>query len=268
MSQVVGFLGAGQMARALAGGFRQAGLVDGENVVFFDPASEAVDAFQQAVPGSRGLDDELSVARQAGLLFLAVKPQVMPLVLEKLAGQVTPETLVVSIAAGIGLARLVEALGSERVIRVMPNTPCLVGKGASAFSATDAVGPEDCQLVQELMESVGMAVRVQEDQMDAVTGLSGSGPAYIYTVIEALSDAGVAEGLPRQVASQLATQTTLGAAVMVQQTGEPPSALTDQVTSPGGTTLAGLQTLADHGLSAALGAAVESATRRSEELGE
>ena len=268
MSDVVGFLGAGQMARALAGGFLQAGLVEGENIVFFDPSSEAAEAFQQAVPGSRGLDDELSVATQAGLLFLAVKPQVMPVVLEKIAGQVTAETLVVSIVAGIQLASLVRALGSERVIRVMPNTPCLVGKGASAFSATDAVSSEDCQLVQSLLESVGIAVQVPEGQMDAVTGLSGSGPAYIYTAIEALSDAGVAQGLPRQVASQLAVQTTLGAAAMVQQTGEQPGLLKDQVTSPGGTTIAGLQSLADHGFSAALGAAVESATKRSKELGQ
>ena len=256
------------MAQALAGGFRQAGLVEGENVVFFDPSADAADAFQRAVPGSRGLDDEISVARQAGLLFLAVKPQVMPIVLEKLAGQITTETLVVSIAAGIQLASLVEALRSERVIRVMPNTPCLVGQGASAFSSTDAVSSEDCQLVQSLLESVGIAVQVPEGQMDAVTGLSGSGPAYIYTAIEALSDAGVAQGLPREVASQLAVQTTLGAAAMVQQTGEQPGLLKDQVTSPGGTTIAGLQSLADHGFSAALGAAVESATKRSKELGQ
>ncbi len=268
MSQVIGIVGAGQMARALAGGFLQAGLVEGEDVVFFDPSLEAATAFQAAVPGSRGLDDERSVATEAGLLLLAVKPQVMPVVLERLAGQINPGTLVVSIAAGIQLASLVEALGSDRVIRVMPNTPCLVGQGASAFSCTDAVGSEDCQRVQDLLESVGIAIQVQENQMDAVTGLSGSGPAYIYTAIEALSDAGVAQGLPRDVASQLAVQTTLGAAVMVQQTGEHPGVLKDQVTSPGGTTIAGLQSLADHGLQAALMAAVQSATRRSRELGQ
>ena len=256
------------MARALAAGFQQAGLVKGDDVVFFDPSRDAASAFEQAIPGSRGLEDEPSVAEQAELLFLAVKPQVMPVVFEKLAGKITSSTLVVSIAAGIGLDRLVKELASERVIRVMPNTPCLIGQGASAFSCADSVSSEDSQLVQGLLESVGIAIQVEEGQMDAVTGLSGSGPAYIYRVIELLSEAGEAQGLPRQVAQQLAVQTALGAASMVRQTGESPDVLIGHVSSPGGTTIAGLKSLADHGLAEALMAAVQSASERSRELGQ
>ncbi len=255
------------MAQALARGFQQAGLLAAEDVVFFDPADAAANAMSTALPGSQRLGSEAEVAEQASLLLLAVKPQVMPNVLEQLAGTLDQQTLVVSIAAGVGLSTLQQQLGTERIVRVMPNTPCLVAEGAAAFSVGRDVSDEDKQQLTELLEAVGIAIEVEESQMDAVTGLSGSGPAYVYSVIEYLSDAGVEQGLSREIAQRLAVQTVRGAALMVEQTGEHPSDLRDRVSSPGGTTLAGLKSLADHGLRAALLAAVEAATVRSEELG-
>jgi pyrroline-5-carboxylate reductase len=176
------------------------------------------------------------------------------------------DKLFVSIAAGVTIARLSAGLGTDRVIRVMPNTPCLVGKGAAAFARGPSATPADGERVAKLLNAVGLAFELDEKLLDAVTGLSGSGPAFVYVVIEALSDGGVRMGLPRHVATQLAAQTVLGAAQMVLG-GEHPAVLKDRVASPGGTTIAGLQALEDRGLRAALIAAVEAATERSKELG-
>ena len=154
-----------------------------------------------------------------------------------------------------------------RLVRVMPNTPCLVGQGACGFCLGEKATDDDGRLVEQLLQSVGLAYQVEEKLLDAVTGLSGSGPAFVYTIIEALSDGGVRMGLPRQVATALAAQTVRGAAEMVLATGEHTGALKDRVTSPGGTTIAGIQALESGGLRAALMAAVEAATRRSTELG-
>jgi pyrroline-5-carboxylate reductase len=266
LTQTIGFIGAGQMARALAQGFQVAELVPGERIVAFDPVAEAGQAFTQLVRGASLVASNAEVARRADVIFLAVKPQSMNAVLAELAGQVGGK-LVVSIAAGITLAKLSEGLKSNRLVRVMPNTPALVGQGASAYALGGGATPADGQLVGKLIGAVGRAFAVDEKLLDAVTGLSGSGPAFVYVLIEALADGGVRMGLPRDVAAALAAQTVRGAAEMVLTTGEHPAVLKDKVASPGGTTIAGLQALEDRGLRAALIAAVEAATRRSQELG-
>lgn len=207
------------------------------------------------------------VANSSDIVFLAVKPQHMQPVLIELKGKPTAGKLVVSVAAGISLARLSAGLGPDaRLIRVMPNTPCLVGQGASCYSRGTTATAEDGRRVGELLAAVGRAFEIPESLLDAVTGLSGSGPAFVYVIIEALSDGGVRMGLPRDIATALAVQTVRGAAEMVSITGEHPAVLKDRVASPGGTTIAGLQALESGGVRAALMAAVEAATRRSTEL--
>jgi len=201
-------------------------------------------------------------------VVLAVKPQVLPAVLAEIAPDIGEDTLVLSIAAGFATARIESALaGHKRIVRAMPNTPALVGAGATAISAAADVSEADIETTLTLLRGTGLVVRVDEKLMDGVTGLSGSGPAYGFVAIEALSDAGVREGLSREVATRLAAQTLLGAAKMVLETGEHPGRLKDMVTSPGGTTIAGVAALEKHGLRAALLAAVEAASRRSRELG-
>ncbi len=265
-TQRIGFIGAGQMATALGQGFVKAGLAAGKDLLASDPLSEARERFAKAT-GGQTTPDNLQVAAEANVIFLAVKPQQMPGVLAELRGKVTAEKLVVSIAAGVRLADLAEGLGDEvRLVRVMPNTPCLVGQGACAYCLGEKATAKDGQLAQRLLAAVGVAYQVDEKLLDAVTGLSGSGPAFVYVVIEALSDGGVRMGLPRQVATALAAQTVRGAAEMVLATGEHTGLLKDRVASPGGTTIAGLQALESGGLRAALMAAVEAATRRSAEL--
>jgi len=263
----IGFIGAGQMATALAKGFIQAGLVAADHVTASDPVADARQRFAHHT-GAKIAPDNLKVVAAADVVFLAVKPQQMPKVLVELGGQIPAEQLVVSIAAGMRLSTLAEGLGPDvRLVRVMPNTPCLVGQGACGYCLGKRASADDGHLVETLLDAVGKAFRVEEKLLDAVTGLSGSGPAFVYMIIEALSDGGVRMGLPRAVASALAAQTVLGSAQMVLQTSEHPAVLKDRVTSPGGTTIAGVQALEEGGLRAALIAAVEKATRRSIELG-
>lgn len=263
----IGFVGAGQMARALARGFVAAGLARPNQIVACDPAASAREAFQREIAGARLVTTSADVLAAAPLVFLAVKPQHMPEVLDLMRGHVGPEHLLVSVAAGVTLGQLCAGLGTGRVIRVMPNTPALVGVGAAAYALGPAASAEDAQRVERLLGAVGLAVRVEEPLLDAVTGLSGSGPAFVYLVIEALSDGGVRAGLPRAVATALAAQTVRGAAEMVLQTGEHPGVLKDRVASPGGTTIAGLHVLEERGVRGALMAAVLAAAQRSAELG-
>jgi pyrroline-5-carboxylate reductase len=263
----IGFLGAGKMATALAAGWLKAGLAAPGRLCASDPVPAARDAFHQAT-GATVHGDNLRVAAASDVLVLAVKPQQMADVLKELRPALQPQHLVVSIAAGVTLRQLADGLGDTcRLVRVMPNTPCLVGASASAFAASASANPADVQLVERLLNSVGRAVQVPEKLLDAVTGLSGSGPAFVFVVIEALSDGGVRMGLPRDLATLLAAQTVLGAAKMLLETGQHPGALKDAVASPGGTTIAGLHALERGGLRAALMDAVEAATRRSAELG-
>ncbi|MCA9267308.1 MAG: pyrroline-5-carboxylate reductase, partial [Planctomycetales bacterium] len=202
----------------------------------------------------------------ADVVFLAVKPQNAAAVAAELHDGLG-DALLVSIVAGVTLAQLQEWFGADRVVRVMPNTPCLVGQCAAAFSAAAGARPEDRACVEQLLKSVGLAFELPERLLDAVTGLSGSGPAFVYLFIEALSDGGVQMGLPRHVATALAAQTVKGAAELVLQTGEHPAALKDKVASPGGTTIAGLATLEAAAVRGGVIAAVAAATRRSQELG-
>lgn len=266
IQQTIGFIGAGQMARALAGGLVRAGLLAAPQLVAFDPAEAARRDFAAQVAGAKLADDNRAVVVAADVIVLAVKPQKAAVVMDELRGLGGPDKLLVSILAGTPLAKLVAGWGTPRVVRVMPNTPCLVGAGAAGYALGPGATRQDAELVGQLLGAVGIAVEVDEPLLDAVTGLSGSGPAFVYTMIEALSDGGVRAGLPRAIATQLAAQTVLGGARMVLASGEHPAVLKDRVASPGGTTIAGLQALEERGLRAALLAAVEAATRRSVEL--
>jgi pyrroline-5-carboxylate reductase len=267
LQETIGFIGAGQMARALAGGFVRTGLITPAQVIAADPIADAVAAFMQAVPGSQGAADNETVADKADVIVLATKPQQIAAALADIANKAAGK-LVISIAAGVKLSTMAAALPKSRLVRVMPNTPCLVGQSASGYALGPRATEADRQLVGRLLEAVGRAFVVDEKLLDAVTGLSGSGPAFVYVIIEALSDAGVRMGLPRDVATQLAAQTVRGAGQMVLETGEHPGILKDRVASPGGTTIAGLAALEAGGLRGTLMAAVEAATRRSIELGQ
>jgi pyrroline-5-carboxylate reductase len=261
-----GFIGAGRMATALIRGMLRAGTATHRSIIASDPLEKAREAVA-AETGVPVVASNLDVARQCDVLVLAVKPQSMPDVLAALRPAVTPDHLVISIAAGVSLATLAEGLGPDRrLARVMPNTPALIGAGASGFCLGPDARASDEALVLACLNAVGRAYRVPESMIDAVTGLSGSGPAFVYVMIEALSDGGVRVGLPRDIATALAAQTVLGSAQMVLETGTHPGVLKDQVASPGGTTIAGLHALERGGLRAALIDAVEAATRRSAEL--
>ena len=257
------------MAQAMAAGFVRAGRVAAADVTAADPSEAARAAFAQRVPGCQTTASGIEAVGNADLVLLAVKPQIMDSVLTDLAGHITADHLVVSIAAGVRIERIEQALGeATRIIRVMPNTPCLVGLSASGFSLGSQATPVDGELVAELLEAVGFAVPVEESLLDAVTGVSGSGPAFVYRVIDALRAGGVQMGLSDETALKLAAHTVRGAAEMVLSTGESPETLTQRVCSPGGTTLAGLAAFDTAEGSAALVAAVEAATRRSVELGQ
>ena len=256
------------MARALAGGFVRADLVRAQNVLAADPVEAARDQFASAVPGADVSANNVAVVTDCDVIFLAVKPQDMASAMTDIRSAVTSDKLFVSIAAGVTLDALADGLGTRRLIRVMPNTPCLVGQSAAGYCLAAGASAADSGLLEQLLQSVGLALKLDETLLDAVTGLSGSGPAFVYVIIEALSDGGVRMGLPRDVALSLAAQTVRGAAEMVLVTHQHPAALKDQVTSPGGTTITGLQALEAGGLRAALIAAVEAATRRSVELGD
>ena len=239
----IGFIGAGQMATALARGFVRANVIGSDRIIACDVNPDTAKKFVTET-GAAIAPNISAVADKSTLVFLAVKPQHMAAVLDELKHSLTDLHLVVSIAAGIALKRLSDGLGPAcRAIRVMPNTPCLIGAGASAFARGATATADDAALVLRLLSTTGVALEVPERLLDAVTGLSGSGPAYVYQFIEGLSDGGVGMGLPRDIATRLAAQTVLGAAQMVLSTGQHTGVLTDAVTSPGGTTIAGLHAL-------------------------
>lgn len=264
----IGFLGAGKMAAALARGFLRARLVAAEAIIASDPSEQARAAFAKET-GARTSGRNAEAVTAASVLVLAVKPDQVGGVLAEIRGLFTDQHLLLSIAAGVPLARLEAGLGpGARLVRVMPNTPALVGASATAFALGKAASPEDGVLAQELFSSVGMAFCVKEALLDAVTGLSGSGPAYACMFIEGLSDGGVAAGLPRDVATKLAAQTVLGAARMILETGLHPGVLKDRVASPGGTTIEGIHELEKGALRATLMNAVRAAAEKSRKLGQ
>ena len=264
----IGFIGTGRMATALASGFVRE-LVSADRIFGTDPVEASRRQFRAAVgSGATASAAVVECLSNVDVVFLAVKPQVMRSVLEEIKPQLTGNQLVVSIAAGLTVARLESWLPEGcRMIRVMPNTPCLIGRGACGVSRGTCATEQDEQIVSDLLKTVGMVENVPEKLLDAVTGLSGSGPAYTFQMIEALSDGAVNVGLPRDMAIRLAAQTLAGAAEMVLQTGEHPASLKDSVTSPGGTTIAGIHQMELGGVRAALMNAVEAATCKSRELG-
>ncbi len=264
----LGVIGCGKMGTALIQGAIRSGLVTAGDVTGCDPYEKSRVDFVAAT-GAQALADLRELAAGAEVILLCTKPLDVPAALAELAELAAgAPRLVISIAAGVTLAAL-EAAATEnfRIIRAMPNTPALVGHGAAGYCLGSRATAADGQTAQALLGAVGLAVQVPERLMDAVTGLSGSGPAYIYVVIDALADGGVRAGIPRADAVRLAAQTVFGAAAMVLETGEHPAVLKDMVTSPGGTTIAGLAELERHGMRSALIEAVGAATRRATELG-
>lgn len=262
-----GFIGGGNMAEALLKGLISGLDVKAASIL----ATDVVPARRQYLETTYGVcttaDNSVAV-QQSEVIILAVKPQIIPAILQEIAPLLTPEKLVISIAAGITLQTLQQALGTERrVVRVMPNTPALVLAGAAGISPGSAATPQDVAMVERIFNAVGRAVVVGDDMMDAVTGLSGSGPAYVFALIEALSDGGVLVGLTRQMATTLAAQTVLGAAKMVLETGQHPGELKDMVTSPAGTTIAGMHALESGGVRGVMMEVVRRATERSAALG-
>jgi pyrroline-5-carboxylate reductase len=263
----IGFLGAGKMATALAKGFIRAGLVTPKDVIASDLSEAACEAFAKET-GAKTTAFNPDVAKFASVLILAVKPHQIGEALTDIRDALTDQHLIISIAAGVTISKLEASLDEARVIRVMPNTPALVNSSATAFALGKSAGPADAELATKLFSSVGVAFQVKEALLDAVTGLSGSGPAYVYLFIEALSDGGVAAGLPRDIATKLAAQTVLGAAQMVLETGQHPGALKDMVTSPGGTTIEGIHELEKGKLRGTVMSAVRAAADKSKKLGQ
>ena len=266
----LGFIGCGKMATALAQGTLKAGVCAPGDLTLSDAVPAAAEALARST-GGRAVASNAEVAQASDAVVLAVKPGDAIGALQSAAksgGAQEKQRLLLSIVAGLPLSKFEAAAGSNfRVIRVMPNTPALLLRGASAFARGANVTDEDAEIATRVFGSVGLAVEVKETLLDAVTGLSGSGPAYVYTIIEALADGGVLMGLPRDLSLRLAAQTVAGSAEMVLQSGQHPGALRDQVTSPGGTTIAGLEALERGGLRAAILAAVRAATERAHELG-
>jgi pyrroline-5-carboxylate reductase len=264
----IGFLGAGKMASALAKGFVQANLVARGDLIASDLIEAARNSFGKET-GARTTAVNRDVVEFASILIVAVKPDQVADLLRDIHGAVTERHLIISIAAGVPISKLQAGLASgARLVRVMPNTPALVGASASAYCLSQSSRADDGEIAQKLFSSVGVAFQVKEELLDAVTGLSGSGPAYVYLMIEALSDGGVAAGLPRDVSTRLAAQTVLGAAKMVLETGAHPAALKDMVTSPGGTTIDGLHELEKAGVRGALINAVRAASDKARRLGQ
>jgi len=263
----VGFLGAGNMGEALIKGLTEAHLVPAEAIHATDVRLERLRELDRLY-GIQVASDNVALVRQVDVVILAVKPQIMDAVLREIAPAVTRKKLLISIAAGVSTATIRAALGKDaRLIRVMPNTPALVLEGVTAIAKGEGLEPGDLDTAGEIFSAVGRVVTLGEELMDAVTGLSGSGPAYVAVVVESLADGGVRMGLDRLTAMTLATQTVLGAAKLLLETGMHPGALKDMVSSPGGTSIAGIAALEEGGIRTTFIKAVERATLRSRELG-
>lgn len=263
----VAFIGGGNMTEALVAGLLKARLLAPDRLCATDLLPERRAHLAERYGIATGADNAWA-ARQGGTLVLSVEPQVLDEVLGSIGAAIPKDSLVISVAAGYPIARIqARLLHPARIVRAMPNTPTSVLEGVTALAVGPGVSESEQRTAQTIFEAVGKVVGVEERLMDAVTGLSGSGPAYVCLIVEALADGGVKMGLPRPTAQLLATQTLLGAARMLFESGEHPARLKDRVASPGGTTIAGLHELEAGRLRAALIAAVEAATRRSRELG-
>ncbi len=271
-SKKLGFIGGGNMAEAMIKGLLSASFIEAKNILVADPLGSRLD-YLRSEYRVRVTEDNRELAQKSDILILAVKPQVAQSVLENIGELVDNKKLLVSIAAGVTMRNMEEALAKSNpktrfcIVRTMPNTPALVQEGVTAIASGKNVSKMDVKIAHRLFEAIGSTVDVDEMQLDAVTGLSGSGPAYIFMIIEALSDAGVKMGLSRRVANILTIQTVLGSAKLARESGKHPGELKDMVTSPGGTSISGLHTLEAGGLRTTLMNAVEDATRRSLDLG-
>lgn len=264
----IGIIGAGEMGSALCRGMVESGEVNPKQILVTDPVNDKPRRLESSL-GVQSVTTNAGLVKESDLILLAVKPHLAVPVLQKLGSWPDTGKLLISIAAGISSHRLEDAVKPYEVpvIRAMPNTPAQVRAGACAISRGRYAQDEHAELARAIFETVGVAVEVEERLMDAVTGLSGSGPAYVFLVIEALTDGGVKAGLPRDVSLKLAAQTVLGAARMVIELNLHPAALKDRVTTPGGTTITGLSVLEEAGARSAFIKAVEAGTRRSSELG-
>ena len=277
----LGFIGCGKMATALIKGVVKSGLSQPQEITVGDVHAPSAETLAKTT-GVTAVATNMEVVAASDVIVLAGKPGDAITAIQNLTAQQMESTmrwawqggggktgkLLISIVAGLSIGSIEKAAGERfRVIRVMPNTPTLVLAGASAFALGTRATEEDAEAARKIFGSVGLAVRLKEELLDAVTGLSGSGPAYVYTIIEALADGGVLMGLPRALALQLAAKTVAGSAAMVLESGEHPAALRDQVASPGGTTIAGLEAIEEGGLRSALISAVRAATERARELG-
>jgi pyrroline-5-carboxylate reductase len=268
LGKKIAFLGTGNMAEALVKGLLRAGASTPSEIVCAEPRAERRREIE-SLYGVKAVASNREAVAAAHVVVLSVKPQILEQVLDEIAPAMDAGKLVLSIAAGVPIAKMAARLpAGTRIVRSMPNTPALVGAGAAALSGGPHATPDDLAVARSLLEAVGTAVVVAEPLLDAVTGLSGSGPAFVYLFVEALADGGVKAGLPRAEALQLAAQTVMGAARLVLESGEHPGRLKDQVTSPGGTTIAGVHALEKAGFRGAVIDAVEAASRRARELGE
>jgi len=265
-NQTIAVVGAGHMAGALIGGMVRAKLVPAKSIIATRRNQEALAELQKKW-GVRIATDNRKAITAADIVILAVKPQMAKKVLEELSGHVKNDQLVISVMAGVTTAAINTALRVDcPVVRAMPNTPCLVDAGATAIAAGAHAGEKDLARAEAVFRAVGLVVTLPESTLDAVTGLSGSGPAYIYMVIEAMIDGGVKMGLPRAIATQLAAQTVYGAAKLVLEAGKHPAILKDEVTTPGGTTINAIHVLESRGLRSVLIDAIVASTDRSREL--
>jgi pyrroline-5-carboxylate reductase len=268
LTQRIAFIGAGNMASALIEGLIGAGTCRADQITASDVRSEALAALAER-HGIRTTSDNREAARGAEILVLATKPQVFGTLLPELSPASESVKLVISIAAGVPLSVIEQALGTgRRVLRAMPNTPALVRAGATAIAAGTHASAADLDIAEAIFQSVGIVERVSESLLDAVTGLSGSGPAYVFAMVEALTAAGVRVGLAEETAAALSAQTVYGAAKLLRESGTSPAQLRANVTSPGGTTSAGLARLAERDFAGVVADAVQRATERARELGE
>lgn len=262
----IGFIGGGNMAEAFIKGLLNGGF-PAEDILFSEPNESRRQLMEERYAVTCAANN-MDLVTGSDIVVLATKPQILDRVLEDIVGVFDDEKLLISILAGITTTRLETGLGGKsRVVRAMPNTPALAGQGAAALCPGKYIDQENRQVAQHLFETVGIALWVEEGQMDAVTGLSGSGPAFVYTFIEAMTAGGVQEGLRLDVAHALAVQTVAGAALLVQTTGEHPALLREKVCSPAGTTISAIRVLEERGLRAMMMEAVGAATARSRELG-
>jgi len=266
IAKKIAFIGGGQMAEAIVGGLLAGQLCKSDSLWATDPVAARCDRLKSQF-GIRVGSENREAAAWAEVVILAVEPQSLSGVLKEI-GAMLDRTLVISIAAGVTISSIEQQTsGAKRIVRAMPNTPALVREGMTAVAFGEGISEDDQDVTRVIFEAVGRVVSIEERLMDAVTGLSGSGPAYVFQAIEALADGGVKMGLPRQTSELLAAQTVLGAAKLVLESGEHPAKLKDRVASPGGTTIAGLHQLEQGGFRATLMGAVEAATKRSQELG-